>query len=227
MKQLPSSINYQEFYEKYKRLPYYISLWEAVILTISWIVGVIWLYIEGISEIATPLLLLGWIVIILFYIGTYSWLSIILSPTILRTDAVIKLEKQFCPKESDPTSGDAEKVEYVEDSNTTTEDSEKNECAEDSDETAKDVEKTECVEDFDVTKENAEKAEDITETATEQYLNLHGETIDFEAYENISDFIEEIRNTSTEALKLILADQRELYSDEEIKIIMDELKRRI
>ena len=68
--------------------------------------------------------------------------------------------------------------------------------------------------------------EDIDEEVPQQNFNNKGENIDFETYDDISDFQDEIRNTSTEDLKLILEDQRELYSDDEIKIITEELQRR-
>lgn len=41
-----------------------------------------------------------------------------------------------------------------------------------------------------------------------------------------NEFCNEIKNTSTEDLKLILSDQKELFSDEEIRIIEQELSRR-
>ncbi len=40
------------------------------------------------------------------------------------------------------------------------------------------------------------------------------------------EFCNEIKNTSTEDLKLILSDQKELFSDEEIRMIEQELSRR-
>ena len=42
-----------------------------------------------------------------------------------------------------------------------------------------------------------------------------------------NEFYNEIKNTSTEDLKLILNDQRELFSDEEIKMIEQEMSRRM
>ena len=59
-----------------------------------------------------------------------------------------------------------------------------------------------------------------------QASERQGEVIYFETHEDISVFKAEILNTATEDLELILEDQRNLYSDDEIKIIMDELQRR-
>ena len=77
-------------------------------------------------------------------------------------------------------------------------------------------------------KENVEEDidEDVDEDVDEKKFNHEGENIDFGTYDDISDFKEEIRRTSTEDLKLILEDQLELYSDDEIAIIIEELQSR-
>ena len=67
-------------------------------------------------------------------------------------------------------------------------------------------------EDDDVELENSQ-FEETENTATNEY-------------EDISDFYNLTKKTSTDDLELILQDQRDLYNDEEIEIIENELKNR-
>ena len=92
--------------------------------------------------------------------------------------------------------------------------------------------------DFGISKLNkflSERFSDINEDEAESngYENSQSEERDTvvngskATYSEISTFEEEIRNTSTEDLKLILDDQQDLYSNEEIRIIKNELKDRL
>lgn len=64
------------------------------------------------------------------------------------------------------------------------------------------------------------------EVVSEEASENESETVEIKEYNDILDFLKEVQETSTADLELILEDQRDLYSEEEIEIIEKELKRR-
>ena len=107
--EISPSINYQEFYPHYKRLPYWIAIITAICLSISAITCIILLYAARMPIQATLTLVFACPIIYFLSLCNYFLLATLLSPTVLRTDAVLHLEKHLCPeKEIHTPNGDAD-----------------------------------------------------------------------------------------------------------------------
>ena len=79
---------------------------------------------------------------------------------------------------------------------------------------------------FNIDQDDDDDDEYYDEEIKEETKEEKFEIVEAKEYSDIADFLKEVQETSTEDLALILEDQRDLYSKEEIKVIEKELKHR-
>ena len=94
-------IDYHYYYFHYTRLPFTAAVIAAALLGIASCVGVILLYNFELVVWASLLLLLGFPIIFLLSLCLYSFLAMVLSPTIIRTDAIVQLKKHVFTDKTD------------------------------------------------------------------------------------------------------------------------------
>ena len=90
-----SDIDYEQRYETYRKLPFIIAIIEAVAVFISVYATAISLLVADETVPGILLLLFGWIAPLVTFLLTNYFLSLFISPTIVRTDAVLKIEKRM------------------------------------------------------------------------------------------------------------------------------------
>ncbi len=91
---------YLKRYSRFKKLPLIAAIVEMATAFVSWIIALIVSIMEEVPEVAIPLLIFGWMAIILTGALTFLFLSLIISPTVARTDAVLNIEKKLSALES-------------------------------------------------------------------------------------------------------------------------------